>query len=105
MLIKLVEWLEGMLGHVWGAGLFDYISFRAGVALILSLIISMIFGGRILRLLQRLQVGETVRELGLTGQKQKEGLENGPLVLLAFLLSLPRPPWSSLKGLTLLGFP
>jgi phospho-N-acetylmuramoyl-pentapeptide-transferase len=87
MLIKLVEWLEGMLGHVWGAGLFDYISFRAGVALILSLIISMIFGGRILRLLQRLQVGETVRELGLTGQKQKEGTPTmgGVIIIMAVL--------------------
>lgn len=71
-----------------GAGLFDYISFRAGVALILSLIISMIFGGRILRLLHRLQVGETVRDLGLTGQKQKEGTPTmgGVIIIMAVLV-------------------
>lgn len=56
-----------------GAGLFQYISFRAGMAIILSLIISMIFGGRIIRSLKRAQVGENVRELGLAGENQKAG--------------------------------
>lgn len=88
MLIKLIEWLEAMFGDVWGAGLFDYISFRAGFALILSLIISMVFGGRILRLLHRLQVGETVRDLGLSGQKQKEGTPTmgGVIIIMAILV-------------------
>ena len=88
MLIRLVEWLEAILGHLPGAGLFDYISFRAGIALILSLIISMLFGGRIVKLLHRLQVGETVRDLGLTGQKQKQGTPTmgGVIIIMAILV-------------------
>lgn len=88
MLIKLVEWLEAVLGHLPGAGLFDYISFRAGVALIISLMISMLFGGRIVKLLHRLQVGETVRDLGLAGQKQKQGTPTmgGVIIIMAILI-------------------
>ena len=88
MLIKFVEWLESFFGDIPGAGLFDYISFRAGIALILSLIISMLFGGRIVRLLHRLQVGETVRDLGLAGQKQKEGTPTmgGIIIIMAILI-------------------
>ena len=56
-----------------GSGLFQYITFRAAFAMILSLVISLIFGGRIINLLKRRQIGETVRELGLDGQKLKEG--------------------------------
>ncbi|HMN05314.1 MAG TPA: phospho-N-acetylmuramoyl-pentapeptide-transferase [Flavobacteriales bacterium] len=56
-----------------GSGVFDYISFRAGMALIVSLVISMWFGKDIIRLLQRKQVGETVRDLGLHGQIEKQG--------------------------------
>ncbi len=56
-----------------GAGLFQYISFRSGASIILSLIISMVFGGRIIRSLKKMQVGETIRDLGLTGQMQKAG--------------------------------
>ena len=73
MLINLMEWLQKLFGDIPGAGLFQYITFRAGLAVILSLIISMLFGGRIIRFLRQLQIGETVRDLGLDGQKQKEG--------------------------------
>ena len=55
MLIYLFEWLEGLLGDD-PARLMQYISFRAGVAVILSLIISMLFGGRIIRFLQKQQL-------------------------------------------------
>ncbi|MFZ1526112.1 MAG: phospho-N-acetylmuramoyl-pentapeptide-transferase, partial [Saprospiraceae bacterium] len=48
-----------------GAGLFQYITFRAAFAIILSLVISLVYGGKIISSLKRLQVGETVRELGL----------------------------------------
>ncbi len=51
-----------------GAGVFQYISFRAAMALMLSLLISMVFGKRIINLLQKKQIGETVRDLGLEGQ-------------------------------------
>jgi len=56
-----------------GAGVFNYISFRAAMALIFSLIISLIFGKRIIELIRRKQIGETIRELGLEGQTQKKG--------------------------------
>jgi phospho-N-acetylmuramoyl-pentapeptide-transferase len=59
--------------NIPGAGLFQYITFRAGAAIILSLIITMIFGGRIIRSLKNLQVGETVSDLGLDGQKGEGG--------------------------------
>ncbi len=88
MLINLVEWLQKLFGDIPGAGLFQYITFRAGLAVILSLIISLIFGGRIIRGLRRLQVGETVRDLGLEGQKQKEGTPTmgGVIIIMAILV-------------------
>jgi phospho-N-acetylmuramoyl-pentapeptide-transferase len=88
MLLNLIEWLETLFGDIPGAGLFRYITFRAGLAVILSLIISMIFGGRIIRALRKLQVGETVRDLGLEGQKQKEGTPTmgGIIIIMAILI-------------------
>ncbi len=89
MLIKLVEWLNELYdGKLPGSGLFSYITFRAGVATILSLLISMVFGGRIIAYLKRLQVGETVRDLGLQGQKQKEGTPTmgGVIIIMAILI-------------------
>src|SRR6478736_2517540 len=56
-----------------GAGVFNYISFRASLALITSLIISMVFGKHIIEIIRRKQIGETIRELGLDGQTQKKG--------------------------------
>lgn len=70
-----------------GAGLFNYISFRAAMALITSLVISVVFGKRIINLLRRQQIGETVRDLGLTGQKEKEGTPTmGGLIILSAIL-------------------
>jgi len=67
-----------------GSGAFSYISFRAGMALIVSLIISLWFGKGIIKLLRRMQVGETVRDLGLEGQIQKQGTPTmGGLIILA----------------------
>lgn len=88
MLIGLIEWLQKLFGDIPGAGLFQYITFRAGLAMILSLIISMIFGGRIIRALRKMQVGETVRDLGLEGQKQKEGTPTmgGVIIIMAILI-------------------
>ncbi len=56
-----------------GAGMFKYISFRVVLATLTSLTISMIFGGKLISLLRRLQIGETIRDLGLEGQLQKKG--------------------------------
>lgn len=70
-----------------GANVFNYISFRAAMALIISLLISMVFGKKLIRLLHREQVGETIRDLGLTGQKEKEGTPTmGGLIILASIL-------------------
>ena len=71
-----------------GAGMFQYISFRAGLAAILSLLIATIFGKRIINLLYRLQVGETVRDLGLVGQKEKAGTPTmgGIIIIIAVLI-------------------
>lgn len=85
MLYHLFEYLQEQ--NVPGAGLFQYISFRAGMAIIVSLLISMVFGGRLIRLLQRLQVGESIRDLGLEGQNEKAGTPTmGGLIILGSIL-------------------
>jgi phospho-N-acetylmuramoyl-pentapeptide-transferase len=85
MLYYLFTYLDEL--GVPGAGLFDYISFRAAMAIITSLLISMVFGKRIIRVLLRQQIGELVRDLGLEGQKEKEGTPTmGGLIILASIL-------------------
>jgi phospho-N-acetylmuramoyl-pentapeptide-transferase len=88
MLVSLLDWLESMLGDFPGNNLLDFLSVRAGIAIILSLLISMVTGRRIIRYLQRLQMGESVRDLGLDGQTQKAGTPTmgGVIILLAILV-------------------
>jgi len=71
-----------------GAGVFQYISFRAAMAVIVSLLISMIFGKSIIRILAKKQVGESVRDLGLEGQSEKAGTPTmgGVIILSAILI-------------------
>ncbi len=70
-----------------GAGLFRFLSFRAAMAIITSLVITLFLGKYIIRLLLKLQVGETVRDLGLDGQKAKQGTPTmGGLIILAAIL-------------------
>lgn len=70
-----------------GAGVFEYISFRSAMAVITSLIISLIFGKRIINILRKKQIGETVRDLGLEGQIQKKNTPTmGGLIILASIL-------------------
>lgn len=70
-----------------GAGAFQYISFRAALAIIVSLMISMIFGKNIIRYLRKKQIGETVRDLGLEGQTQKQGTPTmGGLIIISAIL-------------------
>lgn len=70
-----------------GAGLFSYLTFRAALAILLSLTISLAFGGRLIKLLRKLQVGETVRDLGLEGQLSKAGTPTmGGLIILAAII-------------------
>lgn len=71
-----------------GAGVFQYISFRAGMAALISLIITITFGKSLIRYLQRKQVGETIRDLGLDGQLEKKGTPTmgGIIIILAIIL-------------------
>ena len=70
-----------------GAGLFQYISFRSAMAIIVSLFISLIFGKRIINYLQKKQIGETVRDLGLEGQLNKQGTPTmGGIIILASII-------------------
>ncbi|MAE08536.1 MAG: phospho-N-acetylmuramoyl-pentapeptide-transferase [Bacteroidetes bacterium] len=70
-----------------GAGVFEYLSFRAALAIITSLIISLVFGKRWISFLNRKQVGETIRDLGLEGQLEKQGTPTmGGLIILTSIL-------------------
>ena len=71
-----------------GAGMFQYITFRSACAVILSLLIATVIGKRIIRILQKQQVGEEIRDLGLEGQMQKKGTPTmgGVIILLAILI-------------------
>jgi phospho-N-acetylmuramoyl-pentapeptide-transferase len=87
MLYYLFQYLESNF-DIPGAGLFQYITFRSALAVILSLLISTVFGKRIINFLRNQQVGETVRELGLEGQKEKAGTPTmgGIIIILATLI-------------------
>ncbi|MEN8885614.1 MAG: phospho-N-acetylmuramoyl-pentapeptide-transferase [Winogradskyella sp.] len=87
MLYYLFEYLEQEFQFP-GASLFGFLTFRAAVAIILSLLISTIFGKRIIRFLQKQQVGETIRDLGLEGQVEKAGTPTmgGIIIILATLI-------------------
>ncbi len=83
MLYYLFKYLDEAF-DVPGAGLFGYLSFRAGLAMILSLVISIIIGKRIIDWLRSMQIGETVRELGLAGQTSKAGTPTmGGIIIVA----------------------
>ncbi|MEE1111997.1 MAG: phospho-N-acetylmuramoyl-pentapeptide-transferase [Bacteroidales bacterium] len=86
MLYYLFSWLDASFDFP-GAGVFQYISFRAAAAVITSLLITIVFGKKLINFLRRKQVGETVRDLGLEGQKAKEGTPTmGGLIILAAIL-------------------
>src|SRR5919107_1962228 len=87
MLYYLFNYLEKNFDF-FGAGVFQYISFRAGMATLVSLLIAMIFGGRLIKILHRKQVGESIRDLGLAGQMEKKGTPTmgGIIILLAILV-------------------
>ncbi|MFG6686277.1 phospho-N-acetylmuramoyl-pentapeptide-transferase [Mariniflexile sp. HNIBRBA6329] len=87
MLYYLFDYLEKQF-QIPGASLFGFITFRAASAMILSLLISTIYGKRIIRFLQKQQVGETIRDLGLEGQSEKAGTPTmgGIIIILATLI-------------------
>ena len=86
MLYYIFEYLQSTYNFP-GAGLFQYISFRAAMAIITSLVVSLVFGGRIIRLIKNRQIGEEIRELGLDGEQNKKGTPTmGGLIILAAIL-------------------
>ncbi|HET8736680.1 MAG TPA: phospho-N-acetylmuramoyl-pentapeptide-transferase [Pricia sp.] len=87
MLYYLFEYLEKEY-QVPGAGLFQFITFRAAMAILFSLLIATVYGKRIIEFLQKKQIGESVRDLGLEGQKQKAGTPTmgGLIIIMATLI-------------------
>ncbi len=86
MLYYLFQYLEQHF-NIPGAGLFNYISFRASMAIIVSLLISLVFGGKLIKMLHKLQVAETVRKLGLEGEEAKQGTPTmGGLIIIAAII-------------------
>ncbi|MDQ2772450.1 MAG: phospho-N-acetylmuramoyl-pentapeptide-transferase, partial [Bacteroidota bacterium] len=74
--------------HLAGTGVFQYTTFRAGLAVVISLLIAQLFGHRLIRVLQKKQVGESIRDLGLQGQNEKKGTPTmgGLIIILAILV-------------------
>jgi phospho-N-acetylmuramoyl-pentapeptide-transferase len=88
MIYHLFQWFAKEHYRFPGGGLFQFITFRVLLALILSLIITTIFGKRLIKLLQKKQLGETVRDLGLAGEEKKHGTPTmgGIIIILAILI-------------------
>lgn len=86
MFFHLFQYLEEL--NFPGAGIFQYITFRSACAIILSLVIATVGGKKIIRMLQRQQIGEEIRDLGLAGQMEKKGTPTmgGVIILLAILV-------------------
>ncbi len=98
MFYYLFEYLESTY-QLPGAGVFQYISFRAAMAVITSLIVSLIFGGRIIQLIRNKQIGEQVRTLGLEGEDMKKGTPTmGGLIILSAIL-LPTLLFAKLENI------
>ncbi len=86
MLYYLFNWLNKSY-HIPGAGLFQFLSFRIAMAVVFSLLIATVYGKRIINLLKKKQIGESVRELGLQGEQQKKGTPTmGGIIILVSIL-------------------
>lgn len=86
MLYYLFNWLNKTY-HIPGAGLFQFLSFRIAMAVVFSLLIATVYGKRIINLLKKKQIGESVRELGLQGEQQKKGTPTmGGIIILVSIL-------------------
>ncbi len=88
MLVYLFDWLQTNF-DIPGAGLWSYLSFRAGMGMLLALIITTIWGKRIIVFLQQLQIGEDVRDLGLHGQLEKKGTPTMGGVIIVMGIVIP----------------
>jgi phospho-N-acetylmuramoyl-pentapeptide-transferase len=88
MLYYLFEYLDKTMDFP-GAGVFQYITFRSALAFILSLLLSTIYGKRVVNFLRKKQIGETVRELGLEGQNEKKGTPTMGGLIIIFATLIP----------------
>ncbi len=88
MLYHLFDWLIKENFRFPGSGLFQFITFRVLLAMILSLVITTVYGKKLIRFLQKKQLGETVRDLGLAGEQQKKGTPTmgGIILILAIII-------------------
>ena len=88
MLYHLFEWLKAEDIRFPGRELFSFITFRVLVAVILSLLITTLYGKKLINYLRKKQIGETVRDLGLAGEQQKKGTPTmgGIIIILAILI-------------------
>ncbi|MFB0911131.1 MAG: phospho-N-acetylmuramoyl-pentapeptide-transferase [Flavobacterium sp.] len=98
MLYYLFEYLDKTL-NIPGTGVFQYITFRSALAFMLSLLLSTIYGKRIIRFLQNQQVGETVRELGLAGQNEKAGTPTMGGLIIIFATLVPVVLFAKLQNI------
>ncbi len=86
MLYYLFDFLDKQFDLI-GAGLFQYISFRAGLAVVISLLITVVLGNKLIGVLRKYQMGESIRDLGLEGQMEKKGTPTmGGLIILSAIL-------------------
>ncbi len=87
MLYQLFSWLDKIF-NIPGLGAFQFLTFRIAMAILLSLFIATVYGKKMILFLQRKQIGETVRELGLAGEQQKKGTPTmgGIIILLSILI-------------------
>jgi phospho-N-acetylmuramoyl-pentapeptide-transferase len=88
MLYYLFDWFKQENIHFPGSGLFEFITFRVLLAMLLSLVIATVFGRRLINYLRRKQVGESVRDLGLAGEQSKKGTPTmgGIIIILSILI-------------------
>lgn len=98
MLYYLFQYLDKVM-DVPGTGVFQYITFRSSLALLLSLLLSTIYGKRIINFLSRQQVGETVRELGLAGQNEKAGTPTMGGIIIIFATLVPVMLFAKLQNI------
>ncbi len=97
MIYYLFEYLDSL--DVPGAGVFQYISFRSSMAVITSLIITLLFGKRIINVLRKKQIGESIRDLGLEGQIQKKGTPTMGGIIIISGVVIPTILFGDLKNI------
>jgi phospho-N-acetylmuramoyl-pentapeptide-transferase len=101
MLYKLLEWLSTELGGpegIAGFGVLKYLSFRSAMAIIFSLVLSLVVGKWLIKLLRRKLIGETIRDLGPEGHKKKAGTPTMGGLIIIFSILIPTLLWADLSN-------